>query len=91
MNVCELYIINSVSLRSIGIKFNIRIPKYQSITPFKMFLEKHKINPNSTLVTEIAYFELLKSTGKLKWINEINSIFFKYLIVNMVCNCIKIV
>ncbi len=66
MNVCELYIINSVSLRSIGTRFNIRIPKYQETPPFKKFLEKHRIDPNSTLVTEKAYFELLESTDKLK-------------------------
>ena len=63
MNICELYIINSVSLRSIGTRFNIRIPKYQATPPFKTFLEKHKIDPNSTLVTEKAYFELLESNN----------------------------
>ena len=66
MNVCELYIINSVSLRSIGTRFNIRIPKYQSTTPFKTFIEKYKIDPNSTLITEKAYLELLESIDKLK-------------------------
>lgn len=63
MNICELYIINSVSLRSIGTRFNIRIPKYQATPPFKTFLEKYKIGPNSTLVTEKAYFELLESNN----------------------------
>ena len=60
MKVCELYIINSVSLRSIGTRFNIRIPKYQSNKLFAEFVEKHKTDPDSSSITENAYFELLE-------------------------------
>ena len=63
MKVCELYIINSVSLRSIGTRFNIRIPKYQATQPFKTFIEKHNSSSNSTSAIEKDYFELLNSIG----------------------------
>lgn len=66
MKVCELYIINSVSLRSIGTRFNIRIPKYQATQPFKTFIEKHNSNSNSTSAIEKDYFELLNTIGWLE-------------------------
>lgn len=63
MKVCELYIENSVSLRSIGTRFNIRIPKYHEKQCFHDFLAKHKLDPDSSYKTEDAYFELLNCLG----------------------------
>ena len=60
LKICETYIINSVSLRSIGTRFMIRIPKFENKKEFKEFLNIHYLDPDSSNLTEKAYLDLLK-------------------------------
>ena len=59
LNICVTYIMSSVSSRSIGTRFRIRIPKYKDDIKFKDFLKIHGLESDSLLKTEEAYFNLL--------------------------------
>ncbi|MDY4788172.1 MAG: N-6 DNA methylase [Bacilli bacterium] len=61
LEICNYYIINSASLRSIGTRFMIKIPKFKDNERFSKFLSIYKKEGYSGKQTEKAYFALIKS------------------------------